>query len=196
MPTSGFQNIGLQFDWGVSSTKANGQLAVEYTLNGNATSPTWTDVPASALSIPSADTLTQVSSNSTNSNIINGGYFQNIGSATWQDGLSVNFSGISGANNDPNFGVRLVNAATGAAVLGRAPAVTPTAASESGSTVTITAPNTLEAGYVVGQSVTIAGITPAGFNGNYIITAIGSGTFSYTDTNTGLGTATSLSGIR
>ncbi len=33
--TTGYSGISLQFDWGVSSNKANGQLAVEYTTNAN-----------------------------------------------------------------------------------------------------------------------------------------------------------------
>jgi hypothetical protein len=110
--TTGYSGISLQFDWGVSSTKANGQLAVEYTTNANAATPTWIIAPS--IAVPAADTLTLAATNTTSSNTIVGTYFKNNGSATWQNGLTADFSSIAAANNNPNFGVRLVNAATGA----------------------------------------------------------------------------------
>ena len=61
-----------------------------------------------------------------------------------------------------------------------------TAATESGSTVTVTSalvPN-------VGDTVVIAGATPAGYNGTFTVTTVGTGNFSYTDTVTTLGAGT------
>lgn len=59
-------------------------------------------------------------------------------------------------------------------------------ATESGNTVTITtsAPD----GYVVSQPVVVSGVGVAGYNGNFVITAVPSATtFQYTDTVAGLG---------
>ena len=70
----------------------------------------------------------------------------------------------------------------------------PTGATESGSTVTITA--TSPHGFLTGESVTIAGVGVAGYNGTFTIASVPTPTtFTYTDTNTGLassggGTAT------
>ena len=62
-----------------------------------------------------------------------------------------------------------------------------TAASETGATVTITAVNT----YKVGEQVTIAGMTPAGYNGTFTITSATPGNFTYT-TVAGLAEATAF----
>lgn len=56
------------------------------------------------------------------------------------------------------------------------PAKTVTAMAWAGGVVTATVAGH---GYVVGNVVTIAGVTPAGYNGSYIITAITANTFSY-----------------
>lgn len=59
-------------------------------------------------------------------------------------------------------------------------------ASEAGTTVTVTttAANT----FVTGQSVTVSGITPSGYNGTFQVTVVNSTTFTYTDAS-GLGAA-------
>ena len=67
-------------------------------------------------------------------------------------------------------------------------AQTITAASEVGNTVTITAPCT----YALNEAVTIAGVTPLGYNGSYIITSVGTGTFSYVNPTSGLAAATAF----
>jgi hypothetical protein len=134
--TVGYNNVSLTFDWGVSSAKANGQLAVEYTLNGGTT---WNPAPAGSLSLGAntnyTGTLTGKGSTvvesaglaaiGSSTGIINGPYFQdqtNINPGTagadagdYQNGLTANFSSVTGAANNPNFGVRLVNAAAGSA---------------------------------------------------------------------------------
>src|SRR6185437_2435889 len=66
-------------------------------------------------------------------------------------------------------------------VLGATPAPI-TAATETGNTVTITAGGA----YSVGQQILISNVAPAGFNGTFTITAVGSGTFSYFDATAGL----------
>jgi hypothetical protein len=195
VPTTGYSNISLQFDWGVSSTKANGELQVEYTLDANDPSPVWTIAPAGSLAVPAADTLTELTTNTTPVNGANGAvvgtYFQNIGSATWQDQLTANFSSIAGANNNPNFGVRLVNAASGTADTNGAiaGAQTITAATESGNTVTLTAPGT----FTAGETITIEGIAPNAFDGTYTVASASGGQITYTDPSAGL-TQTSLTG--
>jgi hypothetical protein len=61
------------------------------------------------------------------------------------------------------------------------------AASETGTTVTITTASPTD--YLVGQTVTIAGITPAGYDGDFVITGVSGNTFTYTAAAS-LGTAT------
>ena len=61
-----------------------------------------------------------------------------------------------------------------------------TALVEAGNTVTFTAANT----FTTGESVTIAGAAPAGFNGTHTILSATASGFTYTDTTSGLGTAT------
>jgi hypothetical protein len=93
--TSGYSNISASFDW-YPSTKGEADLAVEYTLNGT----TWIDATASMLTLPTSSTL----SLKTNTSAGN----------TWYNAITLNLSSIAGAANDPTFGLRLVNAATGA----------------------------------------------------------------------------------
>jgi autotransporter-associated beta strand protein len=65
-----------------------------------------------------------------------------------------------------------------------------TAAASSGTTATITT-GTTPHGLAVGQTVTITGMTPAGYNGAFTITAVGSTTtFSYTTPGSGIGAGT------
>ena len=58
-------------------------------------------------------------------------------------------------------------------------------ASGNGTTVTLTyaTPNTPV--YTVGNTITVAGVTPAGYNGTYTVTASGPGSVSYANTTTG-----------
>ena len=57
-----------------------------------------------------------IASNSTDPNVVQGAYLQianNADGLLWQNGITVNLSDVPGVNNDANFGVRIVNAATG-----------------------------------------------------------------------------------
>jgi hypothetical protein len=83
--TVGYSGLSLSFNW-AATTKGVGNLQVQYTTNGT----TWTNVG----SVWSAT----VDNNLTSS----------AGSGFQTD--TVNLSGISGVNNDANFGVRLVSA--------------------------------------------------------------------------------------
>ena len=58
-----------------------------------------------------------------------------------------------------------------------------TALVEAGNTVTFTAANT----FTAGESVTIAGAVPAGFNGTYVIANATANSFTYTDATTAWG---------
>ena len=57
-------------------------------------------------------------------------------------------------------------------------------ATESGNTVTIT--TTTPHNFVVGQSVTVSGVTVSGYNGTFTITSVTPTTFTYNDSTTGL----------
>jgi hypothetical protein len=115
--TAGKSGISLTFDLDASSGSAASEVEVEYTTNGGSTwqdAPSYTSVGTDS-SNGNSDGVT-IANNSTNANIVNGSYFQiqnNADALFWQNGLTVDFSSISAANNNPNFGVRIVNAATG-----------------------------------------------------------------------------------
>jgi len=106
--TSGYSNISASFDW-YPSTKGEADLAVEYTLNGT----TWIDATASMLTLPTSSTLS-LKTNTSDSNLITGAYISTSAGNTWYNAITLNLSSIAGAANDPTFGLRLVNAATGA----------------------------------------------------------------------------------
>src|SRR6185437_457381 len=72
----------------------------------------WTNVPASLLGVGSNSGIAAVS-NSSSPNTVQGGYFSVTGGQKWYNGLTVDLSGINAVNNNPNFGLRIVNAATG-----------------------------------------------------------------------------------
>lgn len=84
--TSGYQNIQLMWDQENSAT-ASRYWRLQYTLNGT----DWLDatnvITANSIGNPDPDTSTP----------------------TWQLGLTADLSGIAGANNNPNFGVRFVS---------------------------------------------------------------------------------------
>ncbi len=71
-----------------------------------------------------------------------------------------------------------------------------TSTSESGTTVTVTMTSSNPAGLTIGQNVTIAGNSVAGYNGNFTVTAIPTGTtFQYT-TASGLAAGNRWNGSR
>ncbi len=79
--TLGFQNISVGFDW-YSTNQGVRTLQEQYTLNGS----TWTNINSPLQAVPND-------------------YF-----GTSSPTNTINFSSISGANNDPSFGIRLVSA--------------------------------------------------------------------------------------
>jgi hypothetical protein len=103
--TAGYSGIHVSFDlYTTSAAEAN--VALLYTLNGT----TWTDV---ALSY-SGSLSTAAENNSTSANTIMGPYLQlKQSGGGWYNQITADLSGVSGANNDPNFAIEIVNASTG-----------------------------------------------------------------------------------
>ncbi len=81
--TVGFQSIKFKFDLRLSNTSSR-WILIQYTLNGN----TWLNF---------------------NTPIRVGGMGDDSAGDQWFNGLQADFSGISGANNNANFGVRVVS---------------------------------------------------------------------------------------
>jgi hypothetical protein len=105
--TVGYSNISVQFDLNLTA-QGEGKIAVEYTTNGGAT---WSD--ATSLST-NGDAGITVATNTTSANTIQGEYFDATGGGIWYNRLTADFIGVPGVANNPNFGIRLVNASTGA----------------------------------------------------------------------------------
>ena len=109
--TVGYTGVQVSFDW--SPTKqGEANLQVMYTLNSSAATPTYLNVPA-ALFITLPSTVT-ANTNTTSANTVMGGYITTTNSTTFNNGIVINLSGIAGVSNNPNFGIELVNASTGA----------------------------------------------------------------------------------
>ena len=120
--TVGRNDITFSFDIDITA-QGSANLVVQYTTNGS----TWIDTPladytsegtASATLGTGALTL-ENNTSMTDTNTVSGAYLSGLGDAvgntdTWFQGVTVNLSNISAVNNDANFGVRIVNASTGA----------------------------------------------------------------------------------
>jgi hypothetical protein len=103
--TAGYDDIAISFDV-YFTTQAPAKIELEYTTDGT----TW--INASQLTY--AANPAYILNNTTSANTVNGTYFYETGGQNFYNGISANLTGVSGANNDPNFGIRIVNAATGA----------------------------------------------------------------------------------
>ena len=104
--TAGFNNIQVSFDWSPTN-QGEAKLQLQYTLNGS----TYLNVPANLFTATGGATA---STNTTSANTVMGGYLLATSSTAYMNGITANLSGIAGAGNDPNFGIRLVSASTGA----------------------------------------------------------------------------------
>jgi hypothetical protein len=91
--TVGFQNIFFTWDQRSSNTATN-TMRVKYTLDGT----TWVDF-----------VMTELNTTYCNG-VLDGGRFQNSAVGDNYRRVSVNFSAITGANNNPNFAVRVLAA--------------------------------------------------------------------------------------
>jgi len=105
--TTGYTGISASFDW-YPSTKGEAKLLIQYTTDGT----TWINASASDITIPTVGTLS-LNTNSSSSNTVMGAYINTTAGNTWYNGITLNLSGISAADNDANFGFRLLNASTG-----------------------------------------------------------------------------------
>jgi hypothetical protein len=111
LSTVGYTNIALSFDLEITS-QGEANMQVEYTANGT----TWQNA-AIAFSGGSGTVLTNPASGG-NANIVAGSYLHtdtSSGSNIWFNQITANLTGIGGLSNDPNFAIRIVNAATGSA---------------------------------------------------------------------------------
>lgn len=111
--TAGYNAINVSFDW-YSTTQGEANLQLEYTTDGTH----FTNIPIN-IGGNSSLGLTALT-NSSSANTVTGAYISdnlvNNGSEAGQDwfqGLTATISDPNAAN-DPNFGIELVNASTGA----------------------------------------------------------------------------------
>jgi hypothetical protein len=100
--TVGFNNIQVSFDIDTTA-QAEGNLELQYTLNGS----TWNNATLS-----SAGSGT-IKNNSSSPFTVNGSYLTLSATAGWNNLIQASLGSIAGANNNPNFGVQIVNASTG-----------------------------------------------------------------------------------
>ena len=104
--TFGYYQIKISFDVNVT-VDAEAYLQVQYTTDGHI----WNNA-----TITSAGTLGVIATNSSTTNdIVVGSYVilkQNEATG-WNNQITADLTGVSGADNNPSFAVRIVNAATG-----------------------------------------------------------------------------------
>jgi hypothetical protein len=89
--TVGYNQIQFSFDL-YSTTQGERNAAVEYTLNGT----TWIDATIS--SAPTGDTI--VNNSGSDANTITGNYVELMTTQGFNNGITVNLAGVSGANNE------------------------------------------------------------------------------------------------
>jgi hypothetical protein len=104
--TAGFYKIKTSFDVNVT-TNGEARLQVQYTTEGTI----WHNA-----TITSVGTLGIITTNSATNNTVMGSYviLTNNGATGWNNQITVDLTGNSGVDNNPNFAMRIVNAATGA----------------------------------------------------------------------------------
>jgi len=112
--TVGYNGIKLAFDWQPTAA-GEANLQVQYNTNVVLTPNNWSNANITTIPSSPAGTLT-VLNNSSSANTVNGYYLQNIGNTAgtaWINNIQVDLGSISGATNNANFGIRIVNASTG-----------------------------------------------------------------------------------
>ncbi len=77
--TTGHAQVVVQYDWFSTKEGFRDQQA-QYSLNVNASTPVWTNIGSARIAIPKG----------------------------WVNGITLDLSGIAGAGNNPNFGIRFV----------------------------------------------------------------------------------------
>jgi hypothetical protein len=104
--TFGYYQIQVSFDI-YTRTNSEAALMVQYSQDGIF----WQNA-----SITSAGTSGVLATNTITNGIVVGSYLiltNNGAAASWNNGVTVNLTGVPGVANDPNFAIRIVNAATG-----------------------------------------------------------------------------------
>ena len=104
LSTAGYYRINVSFDI-YATSDAEAALQVQYTTDGSI----WNN----ATNLASAGTAGHLASNGSTSNSLAVGTYLVLTNSGWNNGVTVSLSGISGVDNDPNFAIRVVNAATG-----------------------------------------------------------------------------------
>jgi hypothetical protein len=103
--TLGYYRVQVSFDV-YATPDAEANLLVQYTTDGTI----WNNA-----TITSVGTLGVIANNSATNQTVMGSYviLTNNGTTGWNNQITVDLSGLSGVDNDPNFAVRVVNASTG-----------------------------------------------------------------------------------
>ena len=111
--TTHYTNILVTFDL-YFTTQGEARMCVLYTTNA------WTSTNVAVLACSSYPNLIQVNtptyaseSRGYSANTVNGYYIDNNIGSLFYNYMSVDFTGLPGVGNNPNFGFRVVNAATG-----------------------------------------------------------------------------------
>jgi len=102
--TVGYRRIKASFDV-YATNGAERYLQVQYSLNGT----NWLN--ATNATLASAGKATVGNNSNPNNSLVIGNYLSVTNG--WNNGITVDFSGYFWVDNDPNFAIRLVNAATG-----------------------------------------------------------------------------------
>ena len=113
LTSSAYSGLQISFDW-YATTQGEANLELAYTTNGT----TWIDLP---ITLTLADSAAQIlTNNGSDTNTVTGSYISDNlltgGSKAGQDwftGLTATINNPS-VLNDPNFGIEMVNASTGA----------------------------------------------------------------------------------
>lgn len=104
--TAGYSNVICSFNL-YFTTQAEAKACVLYTTNG------WTSYSV-ANTIGYGANPTFIVNNSSDPNTVSGNYFFQTNGQGFYDNITVDFTGVAGTQNNPQFGIRIVNAATGA----------------------------------------------------------------------------------
>jgi hypothetical protein len=114
--TAGYSDIQLTFDV-APTAKGSAYLQVEYTTDYTASTVIWNNATLTYAANPGL-VLNNSTAASGGNGIVVGSYLNMVGAAQFYNGVTADLSGVSGVNNDPNFAIEIVNAATGTADVG------------------------------------------------------------------------------
>lgn len=101
--TYGYYQVQVSFDI-YAQAHSEGALLVQYSQDG----AFWQNA-----NITSAGTTGMLATNTITTNSLVVGSYLRLTSAGWNNGVTINLTGVPGVANNPNFAIRVVNAATG-----------------------------------------------------------------------------------